>query len=215
MLFSPEENANIGVSPEDRATTSWWPLARHPAAEIKRVIRSVSPDEAIASVARLWVADAQLAGRRAGDEPHRRSTQRSWRSDMTTMKRLLGVGSATLLAFSAALAGLSMSTGRAHADPVWHQVVYVVTSTSPVNVDIFYSHNNYAFTPQVHADVGPGTPWVQPVNLLNPDQWAMVTATSGRGPATPAGIQCDLSVDGKVVVSKVGPKGALCSLRTW
>jgi enoyl-CoA hydratase len=34
------------------------PLARHPAAEIKRVISGISPDEAIASFARLWVADA-------------------------------------------------------------------------------------------------------------------------------------------------------------
>jgi enoyl-CoA hydratase len=33
-------------------------LARHPANEIKRVIRGVSADEAIASFARLWVADA-------------------------------------------------------------------------------------------------------------------------------------------------------------
>jgi enoyl-CoA hydratase/carnithine racemase len=33
-------------------------LARHPAAEIKRVISGVSPDEAIASFARLWVGDA-------------------------------------------------------------------------------------------------------------------------------------------------------------
>jgi enoyl-CoA hydratase len=33
-------------------------LARQPAAEIKRVISGVSPDEAIASFARLWVADA-------------------------------------------------------------------------------------------------------------------------------------------------------------
>ncbi|WP_374024475.1 enoyl-CoA hydratase/isomerase family protein [Mycobacterium sp. HNNTM2301] len=33
-------------------------LARHPASEIKRVIRGVSADEAIASFARLWVADA-------------------------------------------------------------------------------------------------------------------------------------------------------------
>jgi enoyl-CoA hydratase/carnithine racemase len=33
-------------------------LARHPATEIKRVISRVSPDEAIASFARLWVADA-------------------------------------------------------------------------------------------------------------------------------------------------------------
>jgi len=33
-------------------------LARHPATEIKRVISEVSPNEAIASFARLWVADA-------------------------------------------------------------------------------------------------------------------------------------------------------------
>ena len=33
-------------------------LARHPATDIKRVISEVSPDEAIASFARLWVADA-------------------------------------------------------------------------------------------------------------------------------------------------------------
>ena len=33
-------------------------LARHPATEIKRVISGVSPEEAIASFARLWVADA-------------------------------------------------------------------------------------------------------------------------------------------------------------
>jgi hypothetical protein len=103
--------------------------------------------------------------------------------------------------------------------------VYIVSARNPAYVDIFYqdqdptlfsdySHNNYVFTPQVHADIAPGKPWVQPVNLLNPDQWAMVTVTTGREPGTP-GIQCDLSVDGKVVVSKVGPKGALCSLRSW
>ncbi|HWS93810.1 MAG TPA: hypothetical protein VN306_15370 [Mycobacterium sp.] len=127
---------------------------------------------------------------------------------------------------SLTLAGLLVSTGQAQADPVWHQVVYIVSSTSPAYVDIFYqdqdptlfsdySHNPYTFTPQVHADVAPGKPWVQPVNLLNPDQWAMVTATTGREPAAKGGIQCDLSVDGKVVVSKIGPKGALCSLRSW
>ena len=139
----------------------------------------------------------------------------------TTAKKLLGIGSATLLG----LTGLVVSTGRAHADPVWHQVVYIVSSQSPAYVDIFYqdqdptlfsdySHNPYSFTPQVHADIAPGKPWVQPVNLLNPDQWAMVTVTTGHEPGEP-GIQCDLSVDGKVVVSKVGPKGALCSLRSW
>ncbi|MCV7310604.1 hypothetical protein H7J89_08200 [Mycobacterium paraffinicum] len=121
---------------------------------------------------------------------------------------------------------MPVNTGRAQADPVWHQVVYIVTATSPAYVDIFYqdqdptvfsdySHNPYSFTPQVHADIGPAKAWSQPVQLLNPDQWAMVTATTGREPLAQGGIQCDLSVDGKVVVSKIGPKGALCSLRTW
>ncbi|ORA85239.1 hypothetical protein BST29_02140 [Mycobacterium malmoense] len=138
------------------------------------------------------------------------------------MKTLLVASSATSLI----VADLLVGSGRAQADPVWHQVVYVVSSTSPAYVDIFYqdqdptlfsdySHNPYTFTPQVHADIAPGKPWVQPVNLLNPDQWAMVTVTTGRRPAAPGGIQCDLSVDGKIVVSKIGPKGALCSLRTW
>jgi hypothetical protein len=140
---------------------------------------------------------------------------------MSTTKKLLASGAAMLVAE----AGLLTSIACAHADPVWHQVVYIVSARNPAYVDIYYqdqdptlfsdySHNNYIFTPQVHADIAPGKPWVQPVNLLNPDQWAMVTVTTGREPGTP-GIQCDLSVDGKVVVSKVGPKGALCSLRSW
>jgi hypothetical protein len=140
---------------------------------------------------------------------------------MTAMRRLL----ITCAAILTAGADVSMGSGRANADPVWHQVVYIVSARNPAYVDIFYqdqdptlfsdySHNPYVFTPQVHADVAPGKPWVQPVNLLDPDQWAMVTVTMGREPGEP-GIQCDLSVDGKVVVSKVGPKGALCSLRTW
>lgn len=140
---------------------------------------------------------------------------------MSTTKKLMASGAAMLVAG----ASLLTSIACAHADPVWHQVVYIVSARNPAYVDIFYqdqdptlfsdySHNNYIFTPQVHADIAPGKPWVQPVNLLNPDQWAMVTVTTGREPGTP-GIQCDLSVDGKVVVSKVGPKGALCSLRSW
>ena len=144
---------------------------------------------------------------------------------MTTMKRMLGVGSALLLALLLAGAGLATSTGRAHADPVWHQVTYTISAKNPIYTDIFYqdqdptlfsdySHNNYEFTPQVHADIAPGAPWVQVVPLLNPDQWAMVTATTGREPGTP-GLHCDLAVDGVVVVSKDGPKGVLCSLRTW
>jgi hypothetical protein len=148
---------------------------------------------------------------------------------MNTLKRLLASAaamSAMSLACVSGLAGPLTSTAPAHADPVWHQVVYVVSTKNPAHVDIFYqdqdpavfsdySHNNYQFTPQVRADIAPDKPWVQPVNLLNPDQWAMVTATTGRASPVDGGVQCNLSVDGKVVVSNIGPKGALCSLRTW
>lgn len=131
-----------------------------------------------------------------------------------------------VIASSIASTGLVIGGGTAHADPVWHQIVYVVSARTPAYVDIFYqdqdatrfsdySHNNYTFTPQVHADITPDKPWVQPVNLLDPDLWAMVTVTTGHGPQAAGGIQCDLSVDGKLVVSKLGPKGALCSLRSW
>jgi hypothetical protein len=140
---------------------------------------------------------------------------------MTTTKRLFGVGSAMLLA----MAGLSMSTGRAQADPVWHQVTYTVSAKNPIYTDIYYhdqdptafsdySHDPYAFTPNVKVDIAPGKPWVQQVPLLNPDQWAMVLASTGREPGTPQ-LHCDLAVDGVVVVSKDGPRGVLCSLRHW
>jgi hypothetical protein len=144
---------------------------------------------------------------------------------MTTTKRLLGVGPAMLLASLLAGAGLLASTGRAQADdPVWHQVTYTVSVESPIHADIYYqdqdprvfsdySHNPYTFTPQVHVDIAQGRPWVQQVPLLNPDQWAMVTVSTGGEPGTPQ-LHCDLAVDGVVVVSKDGAQGVLCSLRS-
>ncbi len=50
--------------------------------------------------------------------------------------------------------------------------------------------------------------------LANPGQWAMVAATSGLSPATPM-FHSELAVDGVAVTSNDGPKGALCSLRSW
>ncbi|BAX94347.1 enoyl-CoA hydratase/isomerase family protein [Mycobacterium shigaense] len=47
-------------------------LARHPANEIKRIIRGVSADEAIASFARLWVAEAHW---QAADRVMNRTTK--------------------------------------------------------------------------------------------------------------------------------------------
>lgn len=77
-----------------------------------------------------------------------------------------------------------------------------------------YSHNPYEFSPKVRVEVGPGQPWVLHATLIDPQRWAMVTATSGRLPAEPM-FRCELSVDGSVVATADGPKGALCALRHW
>jgi hypothetical protein len=111
-------------------------------------------------------------------------------------------------------------------DPVMHQVRYVVTSANPIYADIYYldqqpqifsdySHNPYQFTPNVRADIAPGHPWVSPVVMLSdPNDYAMVTVSTGTEPGTPQ-FHCALIVDGAVVVSNDGAKGVLCSLRSW
>jgi hypothetical protein len=148
---------------------------------------------------------------------------------MNATKKLLAVGSGLLVMLMTSMAGLAgPSTSAAHADPDpgFHQVTYTVSAKNPIFAEVYYqdqdptlfsdySHNNYTFTPNVHADIAPGKPWVQTVSLLNPNQWAMVTVTAGRGEPGVPQIHCDLAVDGVVVVSKDGPRGALCSLRSW
>ncbi|WP_372517593.1 hypothetical protein [Mycobacterium florentinum] len=146
----------------------------------------------------------------------------------TSVKRLMGIGSALTVAELLVGVGLVVSTPLAHADPdpvVMHHVKYTVTAQHPIYTDIYYldqqparfsdySHNPYAFTPHVDVDLGPGKPWSFDLDMSNPDAYAMVVASTGTEPGTP-GLHCDLAVDGAVVVSKDGPKGVLCSLRNW
>jgi hypothetical protein len=111
-------------------------------------------------------------------------------------------------------------------DPVMHQVRYVIAAANPIYADIYYldqqpekfsdySHNTYQFTPNVRADIGPGHPWVSPVVMLSdPNDYAMVTVSTGTEPGTPQ-FHCALIVDGAVVVSNDGAKGVICSLRSW
>jgi hypothetical protein len=112
----------------------------------------------------------------------------------------------------------------ANAD-VPRRVTYTVTTETPVTADIYYrdveppvwadySHNPYQYSPKVTVDVGPGRPWVFTAPLSDPHRWAMVTATSGRLPVQPM-FSCELALDGVVVATGQGPKGALCSLRHW
>jgi len=131
-----------------------------------------------------------------------------------------------LLGMAIALATASLTVATAHADDVpLHHVKYTVSVANPIYADIYYldqeppifsdySHNPYQFVPNVKTDIAPGKPWTYQLDLVNPDEWAMVSASTGTEPGTPQ-FHCDLTVDGKVVVSKDGPKGVLCSLRHW
>ncbi|WP_293240377.1 hypothetical protein [Mycolicibacterium sp.] len=110
--------------------------------------------------------------------------------------------------------------------PPLHHVQYTVFAETPFrNAEIYYrevdppnwadySHNPYQFSPNVEADVGPSQMWTMDVMLANPDQWAMVTASSLDSPKRP-NFHCVIAVDGNVVATNEGPKGALCSIRNW
>ena len=130
------------------------------------------------------------------------------------------VGTAAALAMT--VAGISATPAQAD-ESVLHHVKYTVSVQNPVLADIYYrdtdpptwadySHNPYVFSPKVEADIGPQKAWVLDVVLADPGQWAMVTATSGP---TPAIFHCELEVDGVLVDSDDGSKGALCSIREW
>jgi hypothetical protein len=139
---------------------------------------------------------------------------------MTTTKSAFLTGSAGLLATAAAAA----TAAPTRAD-VMHSVRYTVTADNPIYANIYYldqqpsnfgvySHNPYQFMPNVQADIAPGKPWTQDVTLTDPENYAVVTASTGTEPGTP-NFHCTLTVDGAVVATKDGPKGVLCSLRSW
>lgn len=121
----------------------------------------------------------------------------------------------------------ALAAPAAAQDPVLHHVRYTVTADAPFYAKIYYrdaepavfsdySHNPFVFSPKAEAEVGPSTPWVLETHLANPDLWAMVAVQSGESPNLPTpGFNCELAVDGVVVKTHSGPKGALCSIRNW
>jgi hypothetical protein len=133
---------------------------------------------------------------------------------------------ATLGAPLALIAGALVTCAQAGAEGVLHQVKYTVFAEQPFTVEIYYrdtdpptfaeySHDPYRYSPNVEADVGPDKMWTLDVMLADPTQWAMVVAgTGGESPKSP-NVHCVLAVDGAVVATNQGPKGALCSLRNW
>jgi hypothetical protein len=138
-------------------------------------------------------------------------------------RSLAALGSALLVAAAAIAVGTPAS--RADDNPVLHRVKYSVWAENPVYAEIYYrdtdpptfadySHNPYQFSPNVEATVGPNKQWILDVMLADPDQWAMVVGMVPLSTTSP-NFHCVLAVDGNVVVTNQGPKGALCSIRHW
>ncbi len=134
----------------------------------------------------------------------------------------LTVGTAVLVVMASVLSS-APTAGAQPPRPL--NVKYTVWAERPFPVTIYYreidppnwaeySHNPYVFSPKAKADVGPDAQWILDVTLADPEQWAMVTATSGPSTQAP-NIHCVLAVDGVVVATDAGPKGALCSIRSW
>jgi hypothetical protein len=134
--------------------------------------------------------------------------------------------SATALAATCLVGAATATADDDPPPPPLHNVHYTIWAEQPFTVSIYYrdtdppnwadySHNPYQFSPKVEADVGPSLQWNLDVGLVNPDEWAMVVAgTGGESPKAP-NVHCALAVDGVVVKTNQGPKGALCSLRNW
>src|ERR1700758_5575273 len=106
-----------------------------------------------------------------------------------------------------------MTAAGTHGDaPQGHVVKYVVSADRTVQTHIYYrnvepptwadySHNPYAFSPWIDAEIGPGQPWTIEVVLADPNEWAMVATTAADTSASPPQIRCLLSVDRTLVVS--------------
>lgn len=131
-------------------------------------------------------------------------------------------------AVAAAVASMVAAAPAGAEEPVLHHIKYTVGASQPTAASIYYretdppnwadySHNPYLFSPKAEADLGPGRPWVFEAMLADPQQWAMVVATAPEHtqPLGEPGFVCELRVDDVVVATDAGPKGALCSLRTW
>jgi hypothetical protein len=134
-----------------------------------------------------------------------------------------------LAAVMTLMAVLPVATAQADdpPPPPLHKVQYTVWTEQPYgNAEIYYrdtdppnwqeySHNSYLYSPNVEAHVGPNQKWNLEVFLADPDSWAMVTTGIQADSTAEPNFHCVLAVDGAVVKTAQGPKGALCSIRSW
>lgn len=138
---------------------------------------------------------------------------------------LIGLAALTLVMTAAVVAPNTIA--RAEPGPALRHVQYTVWTEQPYgNAEIYYrdtdppnwqeySHNPYLYSPNVEAQVGPDRKWILDAYLADPDAWAMVTTGIQSDSSATPNFHCVLAVDGAVVKTAQGPKGALCSIRTW
>ena len=147
---------------------------------------------------------------------------------MTSVRKVtVGVALATF----AAAAGVAITPATSHADPPGHQVTYTITATGNLTGNVRYMNsdppsqaafdaNSSQFMSTVPAAFTAGQPLVYTATLANPNQWAFVNASGGcHWPNCDSSnipqIQCQIAVDGQVVVTQSATTGVTCSTRPW
>ena len=145
------------------------------------------------------------------------------------MKTVRKVASEVSTAAFAAGLVLGALPAIAHADG--HQVTYTITATGNLTGQVRYmnsdppnqaafNNNSSQFMTTTQAAFSAGQPLVYNATLTNPNQWAYINASGGchwpdcGSGATPE-IQCQIAVDGQVVVTQSATTGVTCSTRPW
>ena len=149
---------------------------------------------------------------------------------MTNVRKVAGraARSASVGTFAAVLV-VGGVPAVAHADG--HQVTYTITATGNLTGQVRFMNsdppsqaafnaNSSQYMNTVQAAFSAGTPLVYTATLANPNQWAYVNASGGchwpdcGSGATPE-LQCQIAVDGQVVVTQNATTGVTCSTRPW
>jgi hypothetical protein len=147
---------------------------------------------------------------------------------MTNVRKVI---SAAALATLATAAGLAFTPATSHADPGGHQVTYTITASGNLTGNVRYMNsdppsqaafdaNSSQYLSTVPAAFAAGQPLVYNTTLANPNQWAFVNASGGcHWPDCDSSnvpqIQCQIAVDGQVVVTQSATTGVTCSTRPW
>ncbi|MEI7715091.1 MAG: hypothetical protein WCI78_03235 [Mycobacterium sp.] len=152
---------------------------------------------------------------------------------MTDVGKLTGRAfRAGCAATCAAVLGAAPEPATSLADPATgHQVTYTVTATGNLTGNVrymssdppsqaAYDSDSSQYMTSVQAALAAGQPQVYTTTLTNPIVWAIVSASGGcHWPDCDSGnvpqIQCQIAVDGEVVVTQSATTGVTCSTRRW